>query len=77
MENELNEIVTDFLKEKGSQKMSLEDSNLSCWYDSKTANPDEIRQFLEEVKTRQNDEVPDAIREYLEMANDGWDDEIK
>ena len=72
--NEFNEIVTGFLKEKGAKKMTLEDSDLSCWYDSKTGNPDEIRKFLEEDKTRQNDEVPDAIREYLEMVNDGWDE---
>lgn len=77
MGNELNDIVTGFLKEKGAKKMTLEDSDLSCWYDSKTGNPDEIRQFLEAVNNTQNNEVPDAIREYLEMGNDGWDDEIK
>lgn len=49
MENELNEIVTDFLKEKGSQKMTLEDSDLSCWYDPITGNPDAIREYLEMV----------------------------
>lgn len=67
---EFENAITDFLREKGSQKMTLEDSDLSCWYNSKTGNPDEIRQFLEAVNNTQNNEVPDAIREYLEMENE-------
>lgn len=64
--NELNKIVSDILKEKGSQKMTLEDSDLSCWYNPEIGNSDEIHKFLEEVNNRRNDEMPEAIREFLE-----------
>lgn len=67
---EFENAITDFLREKGSQKMTLEGSDLSCWYDSKTGNPDEIHKFLEEVNNRRNDEIPDAIKKYLEMENE-------
>lgn len=70
--NEFNEIVSGILKEKGSQKMTLEDSDLSCWYNPEVGDPEEIHNFLETVNNRRNDEIPDAIREYLEMGNDGW-----
>lgn len=66
--NELNEIVSGILKEKGSQKITLEDSDLSCWYNPEIGNPDEIHNFLEAVNTNQN-EIPDAIREFLETES--------
>lgn len=64
--NELNEIVSGILKDRGSQKMTLEDSDLSCWYNPGIGNPDEIHKFLEEVNNRRSDEMPEAIREFLE-----------
>lgn len=64
--DELNEIVTGFLKEKGCQKMTLEDSALSCWYNPEIGNPDEIHDFLEAANRSQDNEMPEAIREFLE-----------